>query len=70
MKATNPQRGEQRYNAKLTAADVRLIRELVAERRRLLNEAKRLSDKEIARKFEVHPGVIWKVSARASWIHV
>jgi len=65
-----PSRGERHYAAKLTDSDVRLIRRLVAERRKLLDAARKLSDAEIGRKFEVHPGVIWKVSSRSGWFHV
>ena len=70
MRAINPQRGSDRWNAKLTDDDVRLMRELVAERERLLAEARKLSDKEIAAKFEVHPNTVWKVCKRDSWSHV
>lgn len=62
--------GSQRYNAKLTEADVRLIRELRAERERLLAQAKQLTDAKIAEKFEVHPNVVWKIGNFAGWIHV
>jgi hypothetical protein len=57
-------------NEKLTADDVRLIRELVAERERLLAEAARLSNAAIAEKFEVHENTVWKVTRGAGWIHV
>jgi hypothetical protein len=71
MSATrNPQRGSARWNAKLTDDDVRLIRELVAERERLLTEARKLTDEAIAAKFEVHPHTVWKVTKRDSWAHV
>jgi DNA-binding transcriptional regulator YhcF (GntR family) len=46
------------------------MRELVAERERLLAEARKLTDREIAAKFEVHPNTVWKVCKRDSWVHV
>lgn len=55
---------------KLTADDVRLIRALVAERDRLLAEARKLSDRELARKFEVHKNTIQKACRFGSWAHV
>ena len=63
-------RGAQHYNAKLVDDDVRLIRALVEERRRLLAEAARLSDVEIGRKFGVHANTIWKIASWGSWVHV
>ena len=68
--AINPQRGADRYNAKLSEDDVRLIRALVAERERLLTEARKLTDAKIAAKFEIHENTVWKVRQKASWIHV
>lgn len=60
--AKNPARGEAHYKHKLTADDVRLMRELVAERERLLKEAKKLTDAKIAEKFEIHPNTVWKAT--------
>jgi hypothetical protein len=69
-KAINPQRGRDRWNAKLTDDDVRLMRSLVAERERLLTEARKLTDAAIAEKFEVHPNTVWKVCKRDTWVNV
>lgn len=65
-----PQRGADRYNAKLTDADVPLILALRAERERLLAQARELTDAKIAEKFDVHPNVVWKIGNGAAWIHV
>jgi hypothetical protein len=70
MRANNPQRGSARWNAKLTDDDVRLMRALVAERERLLTEARKLTDAKIAEKFHVHPHTVWKATKRDSWSHV
>ena len=68
--ARNPSRGESHYNAKLTAHDVRLIRQLIAERTDLLARARRLTNDELASKFEVHHRTIEKIADRRAWIHV
>jgi hypothetical protein len=70
MKPKTPQRGADRYNAKLTDHDVRLIRELVAERSRLLAAARALSNRQLAEKFDVNYRTIEKVAEYRSWIHV
>jgi len=69
-RAFNPQRGSDRWNAKLTPDDVRLIRGLVAERERLLSEARKLTDAKIAEKFDIHENTVWKVRQKSSWFHV
>lgn len=56
-----PKIGTQHYAHKLEADDIRLIRELAAERDRLLREAKNLTNQKLAEKFEVHECTIWKV---------
>lgn len=66
----NVARGESHYKAVLTDADVVLIREAVNERRRLLDEASRLSDRALAEKFGVHKNTIWKVAHGPGWAHV
>jgi predicted transcriptional regulator len=68
--AINPQRGVDRWNAKLNDEDVRLILALVDERTRLLSEAKKLTDAKIAEKFDVSENTIQKISRRITWIHV
>jgi len=70
VKAANLQRGTERYNHVLNNGAVKQILADVERRKQLLAEAKRLSDKALAAKWGVHPRTIWKVSARASWIHV
>lgn len=67
--AINPQRGRNRWNAKLSDEDVTLIRALIAERERLLAEARKLTDKKIADKFGVHRNTIWKAAKYESWKH-
>jgi hypothetical protein len=66
----NPQRGTDRWNAKLSEDDVRLIRDLVAEREALRAEVRKLTDAKIAEKFEVHPNTVRKLCQGGSWIHV
>lgn len=61
--ARNPARGEAHYNAKLSDDDVRLVRACVAERQRLLREARELSDAKLAEKFGCHPNTIWKIAS-------
>ncbi len=68
--AINPQRGEQRYNAKLKAHDVQLIRALAAERAEHLKKAKELSNAIIAEKFDIKPETVDKIVNRRAWIHV
>lgn len=65
--AKNPRRGERHYKHKITREDVRLMRQLVDERARLLAEAKKLTDAKIAEKFDVHPNTVWKVTRYESW---
>lgn len=65
--AKNPMRGERHYMTTLTEDDVRLIRALAAERKRLLDEAALLSDKRIAEKFEIHPNTVWKITSYSNW---
>lgn len=70
MKAINPQRGADRWNAKLTEDDVRLIRALVDERAMHLAEARKLTDAVIAEKFEIHPNTVRKIIDGAAWGHL
>ena len=62
--------GEAHYLAKLTDQDVRLIREAAIERRRLRQEAARLSNAALAEKFGVKLGTILSVLSFNSWRHV
>jgi hypothetical protein len=63
-------RGDDHYNAKLTADDVRLIRDALVERAKLLKEARRLSNKQLGAKFGVGKRCIEQIAARESWGHV
>lgn len=68
--AINPVRGTDHPLSKLTDDDIRLIRECVAERERLINEARRLTNAELARKFDVHQRTIDRITQRKAWIHI
>jgi transcription initiation factor IIF auxiliary subunit len=68
--AKNPVRGSAHHNAKLNEDDVRLVLQLVAERDYHLAEAKKLTNEEIAKKFDVHVRTIDRVTQRSGWIHV
>ena len=68
--AKNPKRGESHYKAILTKDDVRLIRQCAEERARLINEARKLSNKKLAEKFGVHKRTIDKIAGYRGWIHV
>jgi hypothetical protein len=66
----NPARGIDHPNAKLTPDDLRLIKNLVAEREKLLQQAKKLTNAIIAQKFDVHPNTIDRVARRQIYYHV
>jgi len=68
--AINPVRGTDHPLSKLTDDDIRLIRECVAERERLINEARKLTNAELARKFDVHANTIGRVTQYRGWIHI
>lgn len=57
-------------NAKLTPDDVHLIRELLAERKRLLSGAKELSNQKIAEKFGVTVHAINSLAYKGNWSSV
>lgn len=59
--AKNPSRGERHYRATLTDHDVVLIRELVEIRASLLEQARRLSNRALAEKFECSRQLIDKI---------
>lgn len=63
-------RGSDHYAARLTEDDVRLIRAAGRERRRLLDDARRLSDAELAAKFECGVSTISRILSRQLWAHV
>lgn len=56
-----PSHGETHYKSKLTAADVELIRAAGDERARLLAEARKLSNAELGKKFDVSKNCIDRV---------
>lgn len=66
----NPARGEELPQAKLTKEDIRLIWQCVAERERLREEARRLSNKALAEKFGVHYRTIERITQRWGWVHI
>ena len=66
----NISRGTDHHNAKLTDDDIRLIRECVAERERLREEARQLSNESLAQKFDVSLRTIDRVTQCRGWIHV
>ncbi len=70
MNRLSAKRGQQLPHAKLTEDDVRLIRELVAHREDLIQQARQLSAAKIAEKFDVHQRTIEKVINGYSWGHV
>lgn len=63
-------RGEQCHNAKLSDAKVAKILELVAERNRLRQEASKLSNANLAKRYGVHECTIEKAIAGYTWSHV
>ena len=65
-----PMHGEDHYAARLTEADVRLIRALGEERSRLLQSARKLSNATLAEKFDVSVRTIERVLDRSRWGHV
>lgn len=62
-------RGSELPQSKLTEADVELIRQCVLERERLREEANKLSNEALAKKFEVHTRTIDRVTQYRGWIH-
>ncbi len=63
-------RGEQHPSAKLTDLDVLLIREASRLKEHHKREARKLSEKNLAEKFDVSRNAIWKVANYASWTHL
>ena len=59
--ANIPRKGEQSPRAKLTEADVRLMRQLAAEG---------ITQRAIAAKFEVSLACAWKVLQYHTWNHI
>lgn len=69
-RAHNQIRGSAHPLAKLTEHDVRLILQLAAERRQLLDAASRLSTTRLAEKFDVAPSTIERIIYGERWGHV
>ena len=63
-------RGDAHYAAKLTEADVRLIRDAIVERARLLKAARQLSNELLGDKFGVGRRTIEKIATRETWGHL
>lgn len=63
-------RGEQHYLSSLTEDDVRLIKQALAERRRLAKAARELSNRQLAAKMECSPQTIANIAAGRTWSHV
>jgi len=62
--------GEMHHNAKTNEADVVLMRKLFAERRRLMDEADKLTIEKIAEKFNVSFTLCRDAIFRQTWKHV
>ena len=61
-------RGSAHHAAKLTDDDVRLISSLIYEREELLAKAKRLTNRILAEKFDVHTSTIEKIANGKRWV--
>jgi len=57
-------------HAKLTEDDVKMIRELMAEREYHRRQASHLTNAKIAEKYGVHQRTIDRISAGENWGHV
>lgn len=68
--AKNPVRGEKHHLSKLTDDDIKLLLACKAERDRLLEEAKKLTNKQLAAKFDIHERTVERVFYRGGWAHV
>lgn len=62
--------GEKIASHKLTEADARIIKELIAEREFLLEKVSWISNKALAKKFEVSPQCISDIEAGDTWKHI
>jgi ribosome-binding protein aMBF1 (putative translation factor) len=63
-------RGEQLPWSKLTEKDVINIRALVDERAKLISEARKLTNANLAEKFGVDVKTIEKINAGQTWTHI
>ncbi len=70
LNRTKVKRGEGLPQSKLTDDDVRNIRLLVEQRNEYIKQAKQLTNKKIAEKFDVHHRTIDRITSGEAWIHV
>lgn len=70
MKHRSKNVGARNANAKLSHDDVRLIRALIRERNRLMEEANKLTRQKIAEKFGIKPVTVSKISQHYTWANV
>lgn len=52
---------------KLTPEDVRMIRQICIERRELEKKLKAISNREIAKKFDICPAHVSRIDRRVMW---
>lgn len=62
--------GERIASHKLTEADAKIIKELIAEREFLLEKANRISNRALAEKFDVSYQCIKDIQSGDTWKHV
>lgn len=67
---SNIKRGSELKQSKLNESDIKIILMAVSERERLRAEASQLSNKSLAKKFDVHYRTIEKIVSGATWRHV
>lgn len=70
LNRTKVKRGTQLRWSKLSESDVVIIRQLVEVRDDYKKKARELSNKEIAKKFDVHCRTIDRITAGENWTHV
>jgi len=70
LNRTKALRGQDCAAAKLTDENVRFIRRMVERRKRLRDEANRLSNKGLAKILNVHYRTVDRVIAGENWTHV
>ena len=63
-------RGSQLSHSKLNEDDVSTIRQLIAHRDSLRQQASNLTNKKLAEKYDVHCRTIDRISAGENWCHV
>lgn len=68
--AAKGRKGENHWRAKVNSEDVRLIRELLADRDYHRGEAAKLTFEAIAAKFDLHESHVRKIYTRSVWPHV